>query len=87
MLKSWDGDAWEQLLYWAINDKKTFKKILTIIKDIDRNGYDGIASPEPLKGELSGYYSRRIDSKNRIVYKIEEGKILIIQCGSHYKDK
>ena len=56
-------------------------------EDIDRNGYTGIGKPEPLKYDLSGYWSRRIDAGNRIVYKIEDGIIKIVQCGSHYTDK
>ena len=61
--------------------------ILELIKDIDRNGYTGIGKPEALKHDLSGYWSRRIDAGNRIVYKIEDGIIKIVQCGSHYRDK
>ncbi len=58
-----------------------------LLKDIDRNLYEGIGNPEPLKGNFSGYWSRRIDSKNRIVYKIKNDTVLIAQCGSHYRDK
>ena len=87
MIKAWTSSAWEEFCYWEDQDRKTIKKILKIIKDIDRNGYDGIGKPEPLVGDLSGYWSRRIDSKNRIVYKIEDNMIKFIQCGSHYKDK
>ena len=57
-----------------------------LLKDIERGGYDGIGKPEPLKGNLSGYYSRRIDDYNRIVYKIENNIIEIVQCGTHYHD-
>ena len=87
MIKSWTDEAWEEFEYWSKNDKKIFKRILELIKDIDRNGYTGIGKPEALKHDLSGYWSRRIDSGNRIVYKIEDGIIKIIQCGSHYRDK
>ena len=83
MIKSWSDEAWEEFEYWAKNDKKIFKRILELIKDIDRNGYTG----EALKYDLSGYWSRRIDAGNRIVYKIEDGIIKIVQCGSHYRDK
>ena len=69
------------------NDKKTLKRILLIIQDIDRNGYIGIGKPEPLKHNLSGYWSRRIDDSNRIVYKIENDIIKIAQCGPTYQDK
>lgn len=68
-------------------NKKVFKKIIELIKDIDSNQYNGIGKPERLSGNLSAYYSRRIDSKNHIVYKIGNEIIKIIQCKSHYKDK
>lgn len=87
MIKMWQEDAWEDYLYWQRQDKKTLKKINQIIKDIDRNGYIGIGKPEPLSGELAGFWSRRIDSKNRIVYRIFNNRIEIAQCGSHYRDK
>lgn len=87
MIKAWSDEAWEDFEYWLKNDKKTLKRILTILKDIDRNGYTGIGKPEPLKHNLRGYWSRRIDDANRIVYKIENDIIKIAQCGSHYRDK
>lgn len=87
MNKAWQDDAWEDYLYWQTQDKKTLKKINNLLKDIDRNAYDGLGKPEPLVGNLSGYWSRRIDDKNRIVYKVENNQIIIVQCGSHYKDK
>ena len=87
MIKSWTDEAWEEFENWSKNDKKIFKRILELIKDIDRNGYTGIGKPEALKHDLSGYWSRIIDSGNRIVYKIEDGIIKIVQCGSHYRDK
>lgn len=87
MIKAWSDEAWEDFQYWLKNDKKTLKRILLIIQDIDRNGYVEIGKPEPLKHNLSGYWSRRIDDANRIVYKIENDIIKIAQCGSHYRDK
>lgn len=87
MNKIWSDEAWEDYLYWQSQDKKTLKRIHLLIKDIDRNGYEGIGKPEPLLNNLSGYWSRRIDDKNRIVYRIENNMIYIAQCGSHYKDK
>lgn len=60
---------------------------MTLLKDIERNGYSGIGKPEALKGDLSGYWSRRIDECNRIVYRIKDEMIQIVQCGSHYRDK
>lgn len=87
MEKRWADEAWEDFEYWTKEDRKVLKKILELLKDIDRNGYQGIGKPEPLKHEFSGYWSRRIDEYNRIVYKIEKETIFILQCGSHYKKK
>ena len=87
MIKIWDEEAWEDYLYWQTQDKKTLKRINQLIKDIDRNKYEGIGKLQPLRGNLSGYWSRRIDECNRIVYKIADNKLIIIQCGSHYRDK
>lgn len=87
MLKVWDDVAWEDYEYWQTQDKKTLKKINTLIKDIDRNGYIGIGKPEPLTGNWNGYWSRRIDDKNRLIYKIVDGTIRIAQCRTHYGDK
>lgn len=87
MIKAWSDEAWEDFEYWLKQDKKTLKKILTLLKDIERNGYSGIGKPEPLKGDLSKYWSRRIDDCNYIVYCIEGEMIKIVQCGSHYRDK
>ena len=87
MIKIWQDDAWEDYLYWQSQDKKILKRINLILKDIDRNGYEGIGKPEALSGNLAGFWSRRIDDKNRIVYRIRENKIEIAQCGSHYRDK
>ncbi len=84
---SFAADAWDEYLHWQNTDKRTLKKIHALLKDIVRNPYDGIGKPEPLKGEFSGYYSRRIDDKNRIVYTVEDDRIRIFQCGSHYRDK
>ncbi len=70
-----------------MQDKKILKKINQLLADIERNGNDGIDHPEPLKGNLSGYWSRTIDEKHRLVYKIEDGLIKIIQCKNHYNDK
>lgn len=70
MKKAWFDEAWEDYLYWQIQDKKIIKRINLLIKDIERNYYDGIGKPEPLKGNLSGWWSRRIDDTNRLVYRI-----------------
>lgn len=87
MIKAWSDEAWEEFQYWLKTDKKMLKKILILIQDIDRNRYAGLGKPEPLKHNLTGYWSRRIDGANRIVYKIENDVIKIVQCGSHYGDK
>ena len=87
MIKVWQDDAWEEYLYWQNQDKKTLKRINLLLKDIERNLYEGIGKPELLTGDLSGFWSRRIDDKNRIVYRIKDNKIEIAQCGSYYKDK
>lgn len=85
MKKSWSEVAWDELCYWLNQDKKTLKRIVALIQDIERNGYAGIGKPEPLKGDLSTYWSRRIDDYNRIVNRIEGDTIYIVQCGSHYR--
>ena len=64
MIKSWSDDAWDDFCYWQKQDKKTLKRILALIKDIDRNSYKGIGKPEPLREDLSGYWSWRIDEAN-----------------------
>jgi len=87
MRKIWDEDAWEEYLYWQTQDKKTLKRINQLLQDIDRNGYGGIGKPEPLRGDLQGWWSKRIDDGNRIVFRIHDDCIEILQCGSHYRDK
>ena len=83
----WDEKAWQEYLHWQMQDKKTLKRINNLLKDIDRNGYNCIGKPEPLKGDYSGWWSVRIDEKNRLVFKIESEKIKILECGTHYGDK
>ena len=87
MIKSWDDFAWEDYIDSQTQDKKTLKRINQLLNDIDRNGYKGIGKPEPLKGNMNGYWSRRIDETNRLVYRIHDNKIEILQCRSHYGDK
>ena len=86
MIKEWSDDAWEEFLEQVKKDKKFLKRLEKILKDIERNGYKGIGKPEPLRFDFAGYWSRRIDNYNRIVYKIENGRIKIAQCGLHYND-
>jgi len=80
--------GFDDYVYWQKEDKRTINRINKLITDIVRNGYEGIGNPERLKGNLSGYWSREIDVKNRIIYRIKEnGEIEIIQCKGHYEDK
>ena len=83
----WTEIGWSDYEYWQEQDKKTLKRINSLIKDIKRNGYIGLGKPEPLKHDFQGYWSRRIDDTNRLVYKIEENTLIIVQCRSHYHDK
>ena len=78
--------AWDEYLYWQMQDKKTLRRINQILKDIQRNFFEGIGNPEPLK-HYDGCWSRRIDDKNRIVYYIDSEKnVVIISCKVHYED-
>lgn len=85
MRKIWAEGAWEDYLYWQQQDKKILKRINALLKDIDRNGYTGIGKPEPLKYELSGFWSRRIDDTHRLVYRIIGDAVEIAQCRTHYE--
>jgi toxin YoeB len=84
MNKTFTTLAWEDYTYWQTQDKKTLRRINQLIRDIERSPYGGIGKPEALTGNLSGFWSRRIDEKNRIVYRIQNGAIEIIQCRTHY---
>lgn len=84
MKKIWFDEAWEDYIYWQQQDKKTLKRINALLKEIERENFKGISKPEPLKGELSGFWSRRIDDTNRIVYRIVEGRLEILSCKGHY---
>lgn len=84
MKKAWFDEAWEDYLYWQIQDKKIIKRINLLIKDIERNYYDGIGKLEPFKGNLSDWWSRRIDDTNRLVYRINNNILEIISCKTHY---
>ena len=76
--------AWEDYLYWQSLDKKTIKRINALLRDIARDPFSGIGKPEPLSGDLSGFWSRRIDDTNRLVYRINNGVIEILSCRGHY---
>ncbi len=81
----WHETAWEDYLYWQGQDKKTLKRINALIKDIQRSPFDGIGKPEPLRHDLAGWWSRRIDDTNRIVYRVSEENLEIVQCRTHYE--
>ncbi len=86
MHKIWFDEAWIDYIYWQTQDKKTLKRINNLIKDTECNPFEGIGKPEPLKGDLSGFWSRRIDDTNRFVYRINNDKLEILSCRGHYED-
>jgi toxin YoeB len=86
MNKVWHDKAWEEYVEWQSTDRKALRRINQLIKDIERNPFSGIGKPEPLKGSLQGYWSRRIDEVNRIVYRVANDTVVIVQCGGHYDD-
>ena len=81
----WDNAAWEDYLYWQSTDKKILLRINDLIKDALRSPFSGIGKPEPLKGNLSGCWSRRINDEHRLVYAVKEKRLYILQCRFHYK--
>ena len=87
MNKAFTDIGWEDYLYWQTEDRKTLRKINTLLKDIERNGNESIGKPEPLTGDLSGFWSRRINQKDRLIYALEMDQIIIIACRYHYDDK
>ena len=93
MRKLWSDDAWNDYVDWQTEDKKTLMRINKLIKDIERNGYNGIGKPEPLRGPLAGWWSVKIDDANRLVFKIiggqsdSEKNLAIYACKGHYNDK
>ena len=80
----WDEDAWEAYLWWQAQDRKILRRINVLLRDIERNGNDGIGKPEPLRHEFQGYWSRRITDEHRLIYRIEGDQILIVACRHHY---
>jgi len=81
---SWTDEAWNGYVYWQTQDKKTLKRINNLIADVKRSPFDGIGKPEPLKENLSGFLSRRIDDTNRLVYAADDTAIMVISCRYHY---
>ncbi len=84
MILSWAGRAWEDYLYWQSTDKKILKRINTLIRDIQRQPFEGLGDPEPLRHNWSGYWSRRIDREHRLVYRVMDDSLVIVQCRYHY---
>ena len=79
-----DSDAWEDFLFWLASDRKTARRIVRLIAEIQRDPFTGIGKPEPLRGELSGYWSRRIDDQHRLVYRANDEEIKILKARYHY---
>ena len=87
MNKMFSDNAWQDFLLWMREDRKAAKKIASLLADIERNGNEGLGKPESLKGNLSGYWSRRISEKDRLIYRFDETTIYIAACKGHYGDK
>ena len=81
---AWTDEAWDSYVYWQTQDKKTLKRINKLIKATKSNPFEGIGKPEPLKENLSGFWSRRIDDTNRLVYAVDDNYLTIISCRYHY---
>ena len=86
MNKTWSDNAWEDYLYWQTQDRKTLKRINDLLRDIERDPIGGIGKPEPLKHEWQGYWSRRINETDRLIYRINNNQLEVAACRSHYDD-
>ena len=86
MNKIFTDNGWKDYVYWQTEDRKTLKKINSLIEDVCRNGNEGLGKPEPLMGNLVGFWSRRINDKDRLIYKIDETNVYILSCRYHYSD-
>lgn len=90
MNKLWTDNAWDDYLYWQQQDRKTLRRINALLSDIERNyrqkgnAYTGIGKPEPLKYEFQGFWSRRIDETNRLIYRVNNDVLEILMCRTHY---
>ena len=84
MNKVWTDDAWDDYLWWQTQDRKALRRINQLVRDIERDPFHGIGKPEPLRHNLSGAWSRRIDHENRIVYEVRGESLLIYSCRDHY---
>ena len=86
MRKIWKDEAWKDYIYWQTEDRKILKRINQLVKDIERSPYNGIGKPEALKHNFQGWWSRRIDETNRLVYRIVDDSIEIASCRLHYDE-
>ena len=84
MRKAWTDDAWDDYLWWQLHDRKMLKRINQLIRDVERGPFNGIGKPEPLRGELSGMWSRHINHEDRLVYEIMDGRLIIYSANDHY---
>jgi len=91
MIKVWNERAWDEYVHWQHQDKKTIRKINSLIKDIERNGYNCTGKPEPLKGSLSSWWSVKINEKDRLIFRVSENNeaefLEVLSCKGHYQDK
>ena len=87
MNKVFTSNAWSDYLYWQQKNKRLLNRCNELLKDIERNRHEGLGKPEPLRGDLQGYWSRRIDERNRLVYKIDGDDIIILACRFHYSER
>ena len=81
---SWTREAWSDYVYWQGQDRKTLRRINKLVADVQRSPFEGMGKPEPLKENLAGFWSRRIDETNRLVYAVNDNQLTIISCRYHY---
>ncbi len=84
MLIKFSDQAWEDYLFWQAKDKTALTRINSLLRDVQRSPFDGVGKPEPLKHNLAGFWSRRIDEEHRLVYTVKDDTILVAQCRHHY---
>lgn len=82
---AWTKEAWSDYLYWQTQDRKTLRRVNRLIRDVQRSPFEGIGKPEPLKENLSGFWSRRIDDTSRLVYAVDADQLTILSCRYHYE--
>lgn len=78
------AEAWDQYVWWQTNDRKMVRRINLLIEDVSRNGHEGLGKPEPLRGDLAGFWSRRIDQEHRLVYRLVGDEVQVLACRYHY---